>query len=199
MSSCEFVSATEATRLCFPSLLGLLPRLGPGLSSSPSNSRKTPESWRTFLLASPPAWLSSKAMRPVFAKRGRFSSLLEMYIRRTIMSFRKILSLKRYPRERTAPMKSRKHSTTSSWPRASLAACQSSSRTFQSTSAATRSTSEPNKLTRITCTKFEISPLLVICLARGLYKDMSRIAPSVMITASGLSSALKEEESASST
>jgi len=34
-------------------------------------------------------------MRPVLAKSGRFSARLEMYMSSTIMSFRKILSLKR--------------------------------------------------------------------------------------------------------
>mmetsp|Transcript_14511 Transcript_14511/g.36790 ORF Transcript_14511/g.36790 Transcript_14511/m.36790 type:complete len:477 (-) Transcript_14511:479-1909(-) len=204
MSSCEFVSATDAVLLWAPPLL--LPAFAPkpayagrACSCSPSSSLMTPVSWRTFLLASPTACPSSSAMSPELAKSGRFSSRLEMYINNTIMSLRKILSLKRYPRERTASIKSLKHSMTSSWPSASAAPCQSNSKTFHNTSAATSSTSEPNKFTRITWTKFDISPLLVICLASGRYSDMSRMAPRVITMASGLSSALKDADSASIT
>jgi len=51
----------------------------------------------------------------------------------------------------------------------------------------------------MTWMRLEMRPQLVICRASGRYRDMSRIAPSVMTIASGLSSALKEAESASMT
>mmetsp|Transcript_95670 Transcript_95670/g.274720 ORF Transcript_95670/g.274720 Transcript_95670/m.274720 type:complete len:309 (-) Transcript_95670:559-1485(-) len=203
MSSCEFVSATDAV-LLWPPPVPPLP-LGPpkpayGLELwLPKSSFKTPDSCNAFLRLSPTAWLNSNAMSPVLANSGRFSSRFEMYINNTIISFLKILSLNRYPRDRTASMKSLKQSTTSSCPRASAAPSQSNSKTFHNTSAATSSTSEPSKFTRMTCTKFEIKPLFVICLANGLYNDMSRMAPKVITIASGLSSDLKEADKASIT
>mmetsp|Transcript_9174 Transcript_9174/g.24353 ORF Transcript_9174/g.24353 Transcript_9174/m.24353 type:complete len:235 (+) Transcript_9174:35-739(+) len=138
-------------------------------------------------------------MSPVLAKRARFSTRLAAYISSTIMSFLKILSLNRYPLVSAASMKSLKASMMSAWPRASAAPSKSSSSTFQRTSAATSSTSEPSRFTRTTCTRLDMRPQLVICFDRGRYSDMSRMAPSVITIASGLSSFRKEAESASIT
>mmetsp|Transcript_24789 Transcript_24789/g.70791 ORF Transcript_24789/g.70791 Transcript_24789/m.70791 type:complete len:265 (+) Transcript_24789:1238-2032(+) len=92
MSSCAFVSTTMPPP---PDLVALL-RFSTGKPLlSPVRSGDIPASSRNFRCGSPRALLSKSANKPVLAKRGRFSSRLEMYINNTIMSLRKILSLKR--------------------------------------------------------------------------------------------------------
>mmetsp|Transcript_71250 Transcript_71250/g.186816 ORF Transcript_71250/g.186816 Transcript_71250/m.186816 type:complete len:247 (-) Transcript_71250:463-1203(-) len=93
MSSCTLVRATAAgvTPCLLPvAALPCSAMLPPALLT---DSAMRPDSWSALRCCSETAWLRSNAMSPVLAKRGRFSSRLEMYMRSTIMSFRKILSL----------------------------------------------------------------------------------------------------------
>mmetsp|Transcript_6591 Transcript_6591/g.19355 ORF Transcript_6591/g.19355 Transcript_6591/m.19355 type:complete len:243 (-) Transcript_6591:1070-1798(-) len=89
MSSCTLVSATAAGA----AVPCLRVAVAPCSARLPVASAMRPDSWSALRCASETAWLRSSAMSPVLAKRGRFSSRLEMYMRSTIMSFRKILSL----------------------------------------------------------------------------------------------------------
>mmetsp|Transcript_104297 Transcript_104297/g.164557 ORF Transcript_104297/g.164557 Transcript_104297/m.164557 type:complete len:231 (-) Transcript_104297:910-1602(-) len=147
ISSCEFDKA-RVPCLLVPLNISAVDRPMDGLVCN--NLSRRPLACKVFLQGSVIAWHNNNAIKPVVAKNSLFSTRFEMYIRSTIISFLKILSLKRYPLVKTASIKSRKDSITSACPKASAAPSQSSSRTFQRTSAATRSTSDPNKFTRMT-------------------------------------------------